>query len=47
MFQHLPQAHTIEAIALARDVTVAYITSLADDHILKAELQSADQDDLI
>lgn len=36
VFQHLPQAHTPEAIALARDITVTYISSLADDPILKA-----------
>ncbi|KAL8848441.1 MAG: hypothetical protein Q9221_006548 [Calogaya cf. arnoldii] len=34
VFQHLPQGHTIEAVALARDVTVEFIASLADDHIL-------------
>ena len=34
VFQHLPQAHTAEAIALARDITVAFITGLADDLIL-------------
>ncbi|KAM0445954.1 hypothetical protein ACHAO4_009541 [Trichoderma viride] len=34
VFQHLPQAHDLEAIELARDVTITYISSLADDPIL-------------
>ncbi|KAM7203896.1 hypothetical protein V8F33_001867 [Rhypophila sp. PSN 637] len=34
VFEHLPQAHTPEAIDLARDVTVSYITALTDDAVL-------------
>ncbi|KAM7214562.1 hypothetical protein V8F06_010044 [Rhypophila decipiens] len=34
VFEHLPQAHRPEAIDLARDVTVSYITALADDAVL-------------
>ncbi|KAK7910620.1 pyroglutamyl-peptidase [Apiospora marii] len=34
LFLHLPQAHDSEAIRLARDVTVSYITALTDDPIL-------------
>ena len=37
VFQHLPQVHTAEAITLARNITITYITSLADDHMLKSE----------
>lgn len=37
VFQHLPQAHDSKAIELARDVTVAYISSLADDPIFDTE----------
>ncbi|KAK8137475.1 pyroglutamyl-peptidase [Apiospora sp. TS-2023a] len=34
LFLHLPQAHSPEAIRLARDVTISYIAALADDSIL-------------
>ncbi|PNP37645.1 hypothetical protein TGAMA5MH_10413 [Trichoderma gamsii] len=37
VFQHLPQAHHSKAIQLARDITVAYISSLADDPIFDTE----------
>ncbi|KAK8067310.1 hypothetical protein PG997_014057 [Apiospora hydei] len=39
LFLHLPQAHSPEAIRLARDVTVSYITALADDPILRSTLK--------
>ncbi|EHK20633.1 uncharacterized protein TRIVIDRAFT_223948 [Trichoderma virens Gv29-8] len=31
VFQHLPQSHDSKAIELARDITITYIASLADD----------------
>ncbi|KAK8017840.1 hypothetical protein PG993_014166 [Apiospora rasikravindrae] len=34
LFLHLPQAHSPEAIRLARNIAVGYITSLVDDPIL-------------
>ncbi|KAL8670304.1 MAG: hypothetical protein Q9224_007683 [Gallowayella concinna] len=37
VFQHLPQGHTVEDIALARDVTVEFIRNLADDYLLDGE----------
>ncbi|KAL2068166.1 hypothetical protein VTL71DRAFT_16264 [Oculimacula yallundae] len=40
VFQHLPQAHSSEAIELARDVTVAFISALADDSIAVAQALS-------
>lgn len=33
VFEHLPQAHTKEGIDLARDISVSFITGLADDVI--------------
>ncbi|KAK4083822.1 uncharacterized protein Triagg1_1484 [Trichoderma aggressivum f. europaeum] len=33
VFQHLPQAHDSKAIKLARDITITYIASLADESI--------------
>ncbi|UKZ61611.1 uncharacterized protein TrAtP1_002871 [Trichoderma atroviride] len=40
VFQHLPQAHDSKAIELARDITVAYISGLADDPIFNKDSAS-------
>ncbi|KAL6802586.1 peptidase C15 [Trichoderma sp. SZMC 28013] len=37
VFQHLPQAHDLKAIELARDITITYIASLADDPIFNTD----------
>ncbi|PNP46414.1 hypothetical protein THARTR1_10736 [Trichoderma harzianum] len=37
VFQHLPQAHDSKAIELARDITITYIASLADDPIFNTD----------
>lgn len=37
VFEHLPQAHTREGINLARDISVSFITGLADDELFSGD----------
>ncbi|KAJ5163446.1 uncharacterized protein N7500_005276 [Penicillium coprophilum] len=37
VFQHLPESHLAEDIALATKITVAYIMALADDPIANGD----------
>ncbi|KAI0104337.1 hypothetical protein GGR51DRAFT_561147 [Nemania sp. FL0031] len=43
LFEHLPQAHEHNDIKLARDITVTFITSIADDPVLQNEYKESEK----